>query len=453
MGEPLRPGNEFIMPTALIVDQNMENLLSLAGVFREYGYATETAQDLRRARDILLKRMPEVALFDERVENECSLDLLEQVDLAEVVEIYLMSDSRTVKSASRAMRLGVSDYLDKPVDQERLGINLRELNDEFNKNTDDDTVSKSARGLLIGETPPMKRLYRLIRKCAPSDASILITGESGAGKELVARTIHDLSNRKGEQMIAVNCSAVPQELMESELFGHKKGSFTGATKDHRGFFERADGSTLFLDEITEMDPSLQAKLLRVLEANKVRPIGSEKDTDVDVRIIAASNQDAGEAIDDGRLREDLYYRLAQFPLHVPPLRDKADDIPLLAEHFLAQQNEESGLEKSFSKEVTDAFLLHDWPGNVRELKNAVVHGHLLAGDEITVDDLPDGIPSSMPRTGQFVRISVGTPLAEVERRHILSTLAHFEGDKKRTADALGVSLKTLYNRLNKYGTK
>lgn len=441
------------MPTALIVDQDMQNLLSLADVFRANGYTAETAQDLKHAREILLKRMPEVALFDERVEDECTLDLLEQVDMAEVVEIYLMSESRSVRSASRAMRLGVSDYLDKPVDKEHLGLNLRELNDEFNKNTEDDTVSKSGRGLLIGETPPMKRLYRFIRKCAPSDASILLTGESGAGKELVARTIHDLSNRSSEQMITVNCSAVPKELMESELFGHKKGSFTGATSNHRGFFERAAGSTLMLDEITEMDPSLQAKLLRVLEANKIRPIGGEKDIDVDVRIIAATNQDPVDAVDDGRLREDLYYRLAQFPLHVPPLRDKADDILLLAEHFLAEQNEASGVGKSFADDVADAFLLHDWPGNVRELRNAVIHGHLLAGDEITVEDLPDGIPSSMPRTGQSVRVSVGTPLAEVERRHILSTLAHFEGDKRKTAEALGISLKTLYNRLNKYGAK
>lgn len=349
------------------------------------------------------------------------------------------------------MRLGVSDYLDKPVDMDHLSQNLRELSDDFNKAVEDDTVLKNARGLLIGETPPMKRLYRLIRKCAPSDASILITGESGAGKELVARTIHDLSERRGNQMVSVNCSAVPSELMESELFGHRKGSFTGATKNHRGFFERASGGTLFLDEITEMDPALQAKLLRVLEVNKIRPIGSEKDLDIDARIIAATNQDPVQAVDDGQLREDLYYRLAQFPLHVPPLRDKADDILLLAEYFLKQQNKDTGIEKSFSQDVRDVFLLHDWPGNVRELRNAVIHGHLLAGETIQVDDLPDGIPSSMPRSGQIVRISVGTPLVEVERRHILSTLAHFEGDKKKTAELLGISLKTLYNRLNKYG--
>lgn len=440
------------MPTVLIVDQEMENLLVLADVCRQNGYSTETAQDLQLAREILLRRMPEVALFNETVGDGCALDVLEQVDLAEVVEIYLMSAARSIKSATRAMRLGVSDYLDIPVDPEQLAAMLQQLNVEFNT-APDDTVSKSGRGLLIGETAPMQRLYRLIRKCAPSEATILITGESGAGKELVARSIHELSNRSGNQMIAVNCSAIPAELMESELFGHTKGSFTGATKNHRGFFERATGGTLFLDEITEMDAALQAKLLRVLEVNKVRPIGSEKDLAVDARIIAATNQDPVEAIDDGRLREDLYYRLAQFPLHVPPLRDKPDDIQLLAEQFLDEQNKAAGVQKSFDSDVLDALLLHNWPGNVRELKNAVIHGHLLAGEVITSDDLPDGIPSSMPRRGQFVRISVGAPLAEVERRHILSTLAHFSGDKKQTAAALGISLKTLYNRLKQYGTK
>jgi DNA-binding NtrC family response regulator len=440
------------MPTALIVDHDMENLLSLAEVFRASGYTVETVQELRRAREVLTSRMPEVALFNEVVDGESALELLEQIDLAEVVEIYLMSGSRSIRNASRAMRVGVSDYFDIPVDRKRLAENLESLGSDI-RGDDEDRATKSGRGLLIGESPPMQRMYRLIRKCAPSDATILLTGESGAGKELVARTIHELSKRSGREMTAVNCSAIPVELMESELFGHAKGSFTGAAKDHRGFFERASGGTLFLDEITEMDAPLQAKLLRVLESQKVRPIGGEKDLDVDVRIIAATNQNPVEAIETEALREDLYYRLAQFPLHVPPLRDRADDIRLLAEHFLAQQNESSATRKTFDEKVAEALLLHDWPGNVRELRNAVIHGHLLAGDTIELDDLPNGIPSNMPATGQFVRISVGTPLEEVERRHILSTLAHFEEDKNRTADALGISLKTLYNKLKKYRTR
>lgn len=441
------------MPTALIVDNDMENLLSLAEIFRASGYTVETAQELRRAREVLTRRMPEVALFNEEVGGESTLDLLEQVDLAEVVEIYLMSDSRSIRNASRAMRAGVTDYFDIPVDKKRLAENLEHLENEIGGAEEEDRATKSGRGRLIGESPPMQRMYRLIRKCAPSDATILLTGESGVGKELVAHTIHELSKRSNEEMTAVNCSAIPVELMESELFGHTKGSFTGAAKEHRGFFERASGGTLFLDEITEMDAPLQAKLLRVLESRKVRRIGGEKDLDVDVRIIAATNQDPVEAVEADTLREDLYYRLAQFPLHVPPLRDRGDDIRFLAEHFLAQQNESSGTRKSFDEKVSEALLLHDWPGNVRELRNAVIHGHLLAGDIIELDDLPNGIPSSMPATGQFVRISVGTPLEEVERRHILSTLAHFEEDKNQTAEALGISLKTLYNKLKKYGTR
>ncbi len=441
------------MPTALIVDNDSERLVSLAEVFRASGYTVESARDLRRAREALTRGMPEVALFNEEVDGESTLDLLEQVDLAEVVEIYLMSSARNIRNASRAMRVGVSDYFDIPVDTKQLAENLENLETELRNTRADDGATKSARGLLIGESRPMQRMYRLIRKCAPSDATILLTGDSGVGKELVARTIHELSHRSSEEMISVNCSAIPHELMESELFGHTKGSFTGAAKDHRGFFERASGGTLFLDEITEMDAALQAKLLRVLETQKVRPIGGEKDRDVDVRIIAATNQDPVEAVDREDLREDLYYRLAQFPLHVPPLRDRADDISLLADYFLAQQNESSGKRKRFDDKVVEALMLHDWPGNVRELKNAVIHGHLLAGEVIGIEDLPNGIPSSMPASGQFVRISVGTPLEEVERRHILSTLAHFEEDKNQTADALGISLKTLYNKLKKYDSR
>jgi len=439
------------MPTALIVDDDMENLLSLADVFRASGYAVETAQELRQAQEFLVKYAPAVALFNEQVGGRSSLDVLERTDLADIVEIYLMSASRTIKSASRAMRIGISDYFDIPVETRQLARNLENLENELNESREDDDAKKSGRGLLIGDSAPMRRMYRLIRKCAPSEATILLTGESGAGKELVARTIHGYSDRAEKEMVSVNCSAIPQDLMESELFGHTKGSFTGATKDHLGLFERASGSTLFLDEITEMDASLQAKLLRVLESQKIRRIGGEKDLDVDVRIIAATNQDPVEAVDNGTLREDLYYRLAQFPLHVPPLRDRADDIARLAEHFLAQQNEAARTRKTFDDKAVEAMLLHDWPGNVRELRNAVIHGHLLAAETIGINDLPSGIPSSMPASGQYVRIGVGTPLEEVERRHILSTLAHFEGDKNETADALGISLKTLYNKLNKYG--
>lgn len=429
----------------------MDNVLSLAEVFRAEGYSTETAQDLTQARDALLRRMPDVTMLAERIGEEGTLDLIADLDLSRVMEIYLMSGERSLAIATRAMELGVTGYFPKPVDAETLTARLRELNGDLAaENTGLDDTGKSARGLLVGESVPMQRLYRLIRKSAPSEATVLVVGESGSGKELVARAIHELSKRASGPFVALNCSAIASELLESELFGHVKGSFTGASKDHSGYFERAQGGTLFLDEITEMDVGLQAKLLRVLEERQIRPVGGESAIPVDTRILAATNQDPQKGVDDGILRLDLYYRLAQLPVRVPPLRERGDDILLLAEHFLAIENERNEIDKKLSDRAIEALRLHDWPGNVRELRNAIIHGHLLAGNEVTVDDLPNGIPSSIPWQGSNVRLGVGMPLAEVERRYVLSTLAHCEGNKKQAAKILGISLKTLYNRLKRY---
>lgn len=438
------------MPQALIVDDDTDVSLALSEVFRRHGYTVETAESLTAARDALLREMPEVAMVSERVGGEDALKLLESIDLGQVMEIYLASSDPTVELATRAMRAGVSDLFNKPVDEKRLAANLDELGEDLDREKEAGGAEKSGRGLLTGESRPMQKLYRLVRKCAPSTASIFVVGESGSGKELVAQTIHQLSERAAKPFVALNCSALTPELMESELFGHKKGSFTGAVRDHRGYFQRASGGTLFLDEITEMDVTLQAKLLRTIETGKVRPVGEEKEIEVDVRLIAATNREVEEAIEEGKLREDLYYRLAQFPLRVPTLRERGDDIELLADHFLAERNAETGLAKTFSADVREAIRLHDWPGNVRELRNAVLHGYLLAGDEIDVDDLPGRVVSTSPSNTDYIRVNVATPLAEVERRVILSTLEHFGGDKKKTASALGVSLKTLYNRLKAY---
>lgn len=440
------------MPTALIVDEDAETLVQLASLFRDEGFSTETSQSLSSAREALLRRMPEVALLNELVEGESTLDLLLQLDLSRVMEIYLMSDHATLEVATRAMQVGISDYFEKPVDQERLAGNLEKLNIENSgEHPADPAADKSGHGLLIGESPPMQRLTRLIRKVAPNEAAVLLAGESGTGKELAARTIHALSARAGGAFVALNCSAVAPELMESELFGHVKGSFTGATRNHRGIFRRAHGGTLFLDEITELDTSLQAKLLRALEEQLVTPVGGEKEVSVDVRIVSATNREPQAAVEEGILREDLYFRLAQFPIRVPPLRERSSDIELLTAWFLAEQNEERGVDKSLAAEVLELFQVHDWPGNVRELRNTIIHGHLLAGDEITLEDLPDHLPQT--GSGQRIgfRARIGMTMAEVERRHLLATLAHFGGEKKRTAEVLGISLKTLYNRLKKYG--
>jgi two-component system, NtrC family, response regulator HydG len=440
--------------TALIVDDNADTLVQLARVFREQGYSTETSQTITATREALLRRMPEVAILNETVDGDSTLDLLLDLDLSQVMELYLMSDKATLQVATKAMRVGVSDYFEKPVDEARLARNLRSLNlESTGERRAGPAAEKSGQGLLIGDSDPIQRLARLIRKVAPDDAAVLFAGESGTGKELAARTLHALSHRSDGEFVALNCSAVPSELMESELFGHVKGSFTGATRNHRGFFRRADGGTLFLDEITELAPQLQAKLLRVLETHVVTPVGGESEIEVDVRVVSATNRDPQGAVEDGSLREDLYFRLAQFPVRVPPLRERGGDIELLATHFLAEQNAERGVEKAFSDDVLEIFAIHDWPGNVRELRNVVIHGHLLAGNEITVDDLPEYMPQTDSHRARSFRTQIGMTIAEVERRHLLATLAHFGGEKKKTAEVLGISLKTLYNRLKRYGVQ
>jgi two-component system, NtrC family, response regulator AtoC len=438
------------VPHALIVDNDTESSQTLSQVFRECGYLPETAESLPQAREALLRHTPEIAILSEQLAGEDTLGLLESMDLTPVTEIYLMSDQPNSRIAPRAIRIGASEFFRKPVNKDRLARNLRDLSTELSSAAPAVAAPSWSGDVLVGESKAMQRLYRLLRRCAPGDASVFLAGESGAGKALVAHTIHQMSDRAANDFVALNCSAMSPGLLESELFGHKKGSFRGATRDRRGYFQRASGGTLFLNEITEMNAGLQAKLLRVLESNEIRPVGGEKDIAVDARIITATNVDPEEAVERGRLREDLYYRLAQFPIRVPALRERASDVLLLAEHFLKERNGVTGQNKTFSSRARKALQAYDWPGNVRELKNAVLHSHLLAGGEIKLEDLPGRVSSSNPGDGDFIRLYVGTPLAEIERRTILSTLEHYDGDKKKTAEVLGISLKTLYNRLKQY---
>jgi len=342
-----------------------------------------------------------------------------------------------------------------------------------------DTLSEPERfGPLIGASPAMKALFRAIGLVAPSEASVLITGESGTGKDVVACAIQKFSLRRDQPFLAVNCGAMSPGLIESEMFGHIKGSFTGALRDHRGLFERAHRGTLFLDEVCEMPPELQAKLLRVLEGGTFLPVGADAVRETDVRIVAATNQDPRRAVDSGRLREDLFYRLNVFALQVPALRERREDIALLATHFLSEISGWEGAERHFADRTLAELSRREWPGNVRQLRNAVVRAYVMAdGPLITPEDLPplDGellaLPSSpvadtgrdaqaqdrrpvwnaQPDTGPIrVVFDVGTDLAEIEREVILATLRRFDGHRERTAAALGVSLKTLYNRLREY---
>lgn len=306
-------------------------------------------------------------------------------------------------------------------------------------------------GALFGGSDAMLSLYEQIERVALTDATALIIGESGTGKELIARTIHDFSARRDAPFIAVNCGAIPDNLLEAELFGHERGSFTGAAQARVGYFEHAKGGTVFLDEVTEMAPVRQVKLLRALETGRFFRVGGSEEVVSDVRILAATNRDPATAVKENGLREDLMYRLAVFPLRAPPLRERENDRELLAEHFLAKLNTQHGTTKLFSKRAIETMRGYSWPGNVRELKNAVYRAYILAEETVELPHPHLNSRAKRPITqGDAMSIWVGTPLVDAQRQIILATLKHCGGDKRKTAKALGVSLKTLYNRLGSY---
>jgi len=306
---------------------------------------------------------------------------------------------------------------------------------------------------LIGNSPGMQKVRELISRVAPTDSTVLICGESGSGKECVAESVHAMSPRAAKPFIALNCASIPAALIEAELFGHERGSFAGTLRTREGVFERAHGGTLLLDEITEMPLDLQSRLLRVLETKQLNRVGGSADLPVDVRVIASTNQFPSRAFEEGRLREDIYYRLAVVTIELPPLRERGEDILVLAEFFLGELNLRNGTRKRLSDELRAQFLRHRWPGNVRELRNAVERAYILCDGELNLSEqeMPtlrsaDGAPGQ----ADGIRVAIGTTLDEIERTAILATLRHFDGDKRRAADVLGCSLKTLYNKLHAY---
>jgi DNA-binding NtrC family response regulator len=304
---------------------------------------------------------------------------------------------------------------------------------------------------MVGRSSQMQEVYDLIGRVAPTESTVFISGESGTGKELVAQTVHQLSQRVDKPFLTINCGAISASLIESELFGHEKGSFTGADRRRKGYFEEADGGTLFLDEITEMPIELQVKLLRVLETQMITRVGATSPMPVDVRVVTASNRDPREAVEEGRLREDLLYRLNVFPIELPPLRARDGDIEVLASYFLDEVNEREKTQKRFDEAALSRLRALDWPGNVRQLKNVVERAWILADDVIGAESLPlpEGAVAN-DESASVLQVSVGSSIESVEQRLILATLDQLEGDKKRAAETLGISLKTLYNRLNVY---
>ncbi len=441
-------------PSALLVDDDEDFVRGLAEAVKLEGFEVRIAGTLQQARTALREQDVDALLVDMQLPDGSGLELLQTPEGRLPPGVVFISGNSSVELAVEALRSGATDFLTKPVDFARVKMALANLSKTRELARQVGALQGELRrlgrfGSLIGASAVMQQVYDLITKVAPTDASVFVLGETGTGKELVAQTLHDMSKRRKAAFLPINCGAVSPTLIESELFGHERGSFTGADRSHRGHFERAHEGTLFLDEVSEMPVELQVKLLRVLETGRVLRVGGSAPVDVDVRVIAASNRPPQQAVAEGKLREDLHYRLNVFPLQLPPLRERDDDVVLLAEAFLEELNKDAeGPPKSFTKAALDRLKAHPWPGNVRELRNVVQRAFILAPNDIGVDALPLGVIEE--RLGTTLSIRVGTPIDEAERRLILATLEHAAGDKKKAAEILKISLKTLYNRLNVY---
>lgn len=436
------------MPHLLIVDDEPAICELIAEVAVEDGYTVAKAGDIRQARIQIERQKPDVVLLDVQLPDGDGMEFWQGLDLTGTQVVFITGYS-SVDSAIAALRCGAVDYLLKPVSLRRLRGVLSELKLMLQQHPLPGASDCFAK--MIGKSRAMQLLCAHIEKVAPTQATVLLVGESGTGKELAAEAIHLASPRHQKPFLPVNCGAISPNLIESELFGHEKGSFTGADRQHKGYFERARGGTLFLDEITEMSMELQVRLLRVLETGRFMRVGTHEEIVADVRVIAATNRNPEQAVADGTLREDLYHRLSVFPLELPPLRDREDDIILLADSFLQKLNQENGTAKTFAPEAVKAMRDYSWPGNIRELRNYVYRSYILADEVIKGDFNAFELHGHSAGWGFEILVPVGVPLADANRQLILATLKQCGGVKKAAAEMLGISLKTLYNRLEEYG--
>ena len=447
------------MPHALLVDDDADAAETMAMLIASEGFTVATAGTLRDARRQLALQEPDIVLLDLMLPDGSGMELFQDAKSLPNAELVLITGHASLDTSIQAFRLGAADYLVKPMSLKQLqGVLSRVTRPSALKAAAGDLESQLETeghfGALWGRSAPMRRVYQQIARVAGTAVSVFITGESGSGKEIVARTVHDLSRRRAKPFFAVNCGAISPHLIESEIFGHEKGSFTGADRQHLGFFERTHGGTLFLDEVTEMPLDLQVKLLRVLETGTFMRVGGAQVQEADVRLIAATNRNPMQAVASGKLREDLLYRLNVFPIHLPALRERAEDVPLIARHFLEQIGAREGETKRFAPAVLERLAEHRWTGNVRELRNVVYRAYVMASGTTIVDDCLPEAPGATPVSGAAptLTIRVGTTLAEVERQVTLATLEHHGRHKERTAATLGISLKTLYNRLKEYSS-
>ena len=475
----------------LIVEDEMHARTGLTELIESWGYRAEGASNGVEGLEKVQQWSPSIVVTDLKMPRMDGMELLGRLgDLPQRVAVVMLTAQGSIESAVEAMRMGAFDYLPKPVDPVRLRSILESVSrqmEEVKADLEEPRASLRAEsgglGPLVGSSPQMRSIYKLIERIAPSNVSVLVTGESGTGKELVARSLHDLSGRRNKPFVAVNCAAIPETLIESEIFGHEKGAFTGALERRAGCFELAEEGTLLLDEIGEMPAATQAKLLRVLEDRRLRRLGSKAETPVDVRVIAATNKDPELAVANGELRGDLYYRLNVFAIQMPPLRDHLQDVGAIAERMIAEMNERHGCAVSGLEPVLlDKLRTYQWPGNVRELRNTIERAVIMAGrGRLNPEHLPPhfGEPGFAPSTRvrqqvgvtgptladaaaaeaerfrreeNSVRVEVGTTVDEAERQLILKTLISTHNNKTRAAEILGISSKTLQNKLKEYSS-
>ena len=447
----------------LIVEDEENERTGLAELVRAWGYDAETASDGVEGLQAVELWNPGIIITDLRMPNMDGMQLLERIAAQpQPMAVILLTAQGSIDAAVNAMKIGAFDFIEKPVNPTRLRNILQNASRLRGTERELEASRRKLRdigvlGALVGPSKRMQEVYRLIEMVAPSTASVLITGESGTGKELVARTIHSLSARKTMPFVAINCAAIPETLIESEIFGHEKGAFTGALERRIGCFELAERGTLLLDEIGEMPIATQAKLLRVLEDRKLRRLGSKTETAVDVRVLTATNKVPEDAVAQGHLRNDLFYRLNVFNIQLPPLREHKDDLPALVQSLLADMNEKHGRNVGgISDVVAAAFQSYAWPGNVRELRNTLERAVIVCdGLVVEMKHLPPGFGQVVPRApvqeANAVRLGVGTTVDEAERLLILKTLEATNNNKTRAAEILGISLKTLHNKLKEYG--
>jgi two-component system nitrogen regulation response regulator NtrX len=447
------------MPSVLIVDDEPGVRTALSGVLEDEGYEVESVDSGEAALERLLRQSYDVVVLDVWLPGMDGLATLARMRERQIdTQVVIISGHGNIESAVRAIKMGAFDFVEKPLSLEKTVLVVRNALRQRHLEAENQALRArvETQHTMVGESYAMQQLREQVRMAAPTNGRVLIFGENGTGKELVARNIHELSRRRTGPFVEVNCAAIPEELIESELFGHVRGAFTGAVADRRGKFELAHGGTIFLDEIGDMSLKTQAKVLRVLQEQVLTAVGGSRDTRVDARVLAATNKDLTQEIRAGRFREDLYFRLNVVPIFVPPLRDRQEDITLLAEHFMAVLAREYGRRpKAFERDGITALQQYGWPGNVRELRNVVERLMIMVpADRITSRDL-SFLETSTPSAPESIRSASIAPLHDArdqfERDYILRALAHQQGNISRTADLLGVERSNLYRKMKAFG--